>query len=58
MVHYENAKSHVKGNCRSEQCLCLDLRVLGAVGHICFIAAESRLTRTYKSIYRSESYST
>uniref|UniRef100_A0A8C5JLC8 Uncharacterized protein n=1 Tax=Junco hyemalis TaxID=40217 RepID=A0A8C5JLC8_JUNHY len=24
------------------QCLCLDLRVLGAVGHICFTAAESQ----------------
>lgn len=31
-----------KPTCRSEQCLCLDLRVLGAVGHICFIAAESQ----------------
>lgn len=39
IVHQENAKSHVKETCRSEQCLCLDLRVLGAVG---FIAAESQ----------------
>lgn len=42
IVHYENDKSHVKETCRSEQCLCLDLRVLGAVGHICFTAAESQ----------------
>lgn len=42
IVHYENAKSHVKEICRSEQCLCLDLRALGAVGYICFTAAESQ----------------
>lgn len=42
IIHYEYAKSNVKEICRSEQCLCLDLRVLGAVGHVCFIAAESQ----------------
>lgn len=42
VIHYENAKSHLKKTCRSEKCLCLDLRVLGAVGHICIIAAESQ----------------
>lgn len=39
---YENSKSHLKETCRSEKCLCLDLRVLGAVAHICIVAAESQ----------------
>lgn len=42
VIHYENAKSYLKETCRSEKRLCLDLRVLGAVGHICITAAESQ----------------
>lgn len=42
IVHYENAKSHLKETCRPEKCPCLDLRVLGAVGQICTRAAESQ----------------
>lgn len=42
VIHYENAKSHLKETCRSEKCLSLHLRVLGAVGHICIIVAESQ----------------
>ena len=42
VIHYENAKSRLKETCRSEKCLCVDLGVLGAVGHICIIAAGSQ----------------
>lgn len=42
IIDYENAKSHLKETCRSEKRPCLDLRVLGTVGHVCIIAAESQ----------------
>lgn len=42
IIHYENAKSHLKETYISAKCLCLDLGVLGAVGRICIIAAESQ----------------
>lgn len=32
----------LKETCRAEKCLCSDLRVLGAAGHICMTAAESQ----------------
>lgn len=41
-LYYENSKSHLKETCRSEKCLCSDLRALGAVAHICTVAAESQ----------------
>lgn len=59
IIHYGNAKPCLQETCRSEKLLYLDLTVLGAVGHICIVVAESQdsTEELNKTIYRPGSYS-